>query len=254
MNGKKAEINTRLEDGDEVLLPNSIKITPKQAKKGENFVSKDMILNFKASIIFENEDFFAINKPSGLATQGGSKIKLCVDDFLANLNEEYRLVHRLDKETSGVLIVAKNRLSASKIAKDFREKKIKKTYLALVFGLPPFERGTINRDLVRNYEGVETAYEGMESITHYSILKKNEGVALLEISIETGRMHQIRVHLSSIGCKIIGDEKYGDVTSDLAKKIAPKMLLHAYKIEYNQKEIIAQIPNYFKNAIKNLDK
>jgi 23S rRNA pseudouridine955/2504/2580 synthase len=254
INGKRAEISTRLAEGDEVFLPNSVKITPKEAKKGENFVSDEMLADFKASIIFENEDFFAINKPSGLATQGGTKIKLSVDDFLSNLSDEYRLVHRLDKETSGVLIIAKNRASASKIAGDFREKAIKKVYLAIVWGVLPQKQGTINAGLEKVGMNVEVSGSGLESVTHYSVLKEKDGFSLLEIEIETGRMHQIRVHLGSLGCKIVGDEKYGDVTSDLARKIAPKMLLHAYKITYNNRKIIAEIPNYFKNAIKNLDK
>jgi 23S rRNA pseudouridine955/2504/2580 synthase len=254
VNNKKAEISTRLIEGDILTLPNSLVLTPKQAKKGENFVSEKMMQEFKESIIFENDDFFAINKPSGLATQGGSGVKLSVDDFLAKINPEYRLVHRLDKETSGVLIIAKNRYSASQITKDFREKAIKKQYLALTNGIPDVKIGSIKENLAKKEMHMKIASEGLESISHYKVLQEVEGFALIEIEIETGRMHQIRVHLASLGCKIVGDARYGDVASVLSQEIKPKMLLHAFKIEYNNTEIRADLPSYFKNLIKRLDK
>jgi 23S rRNA pseudouridine955/2504/2580 synthase len=247
LNGKKAEINTRLKEGDDLILNQNIYIPPKKAKKGENFVSDEMLEGFKSYIIFENDDFFAINKPSGLATQGGSNIKLSVDDFIVNLNPEFRLVHRLDRETSGVLIIAKNRYSASKITADFREKAIKKTYLAITNGIPQKDKGTINDALIKEDKIVKTSNldDALNSITHYEVLNATGNFALLKIEIETGRMHQIRVHLASINCYIVGDAKYGDAVSSFAKSILPKMLLHAFKINYEGFEITASIPSYF---------
>jgi 23S rRNA pseudouridine955/2504/2580 synthase len=247
VNGEKATINTRLNEGDEVIVPNSLQLTPKQAKKGENFVSDEMLLEFKSHIIFENEDFFAINKPAGLATQGGSKIRLSVDDFLVKINPEFRLVHRLDKETSGVLIIAKSRFSASEIAKDFKEKNIKKTYIAITEGIPKSPKGTIDYKLTRHNAGVETDENGKESITHYTILGTFNNFALLEIIIETGRMHQIRVHLASINCQIVGDEKYGTQNAK-----AEKMFLHSAKIQYKVHEIEAKTPKHFLDFIEYL--
>jgi 23S rRNA pseudouridine955/2504/2580 synthase len=251
INGKKGEISLRLKEGDEIILPSSVEITPKQAKKGENFVSEVMLLEFKQSIIFENENFFAINKPSGLATQGGSKVKLCVDDFILKLNPEFRLVHRLDKETSGVLLIAKNRKSATEITSTFASKNIIKKYLAITNGVPKNQEGTIKSFLSKEKEFMVISNEGKESITHYKVLKSNKEFALLEILIETGRMHQIRAHLSSINCKIVGDLKYGDCLSNESKSVLPKMLLHSYSIQYENSTITAPIPNYFDDFLYN---
>ena len=99
-------------------------LTPKEIKRGEAFISHSAMEDFKNRIIHENDDFLVLNKPSGLATQGGTGIKISVDDFLFHMNEDFRLVHRLDKETSGVLMIAKSRYSASKIGKDFQFLKI----------------------------------------------------------------------------------------------------------------------------------
>ena len=250
VNGLKAEISTRLKEGDIITIPQSLQFVPKEVRRGEAFVSEKMMQEFESSIIYECEEFFAINKPSGLATQGGTKIGLSVDDFLFYMDAEYRLVHRLDKETSGVLIIAKTRLAASKIAKDFLEKNIEKTYLAVVNGAPSEEEGVIDGALLKEFSGVVVDNEdGKPSLTKFKVLKKFGNFALLEVKIETGRMHQIRVHLASINCFIVGDKKYGDVTSDLALKIAPKMLLHASKVKYEGLEIEAKLPDYFVNLI-----
>lgn len=250
VNGKKAEINTRLNEGDEVKIPPSLTLTPKETKRGEGFISESKMQEFKNNIIFDCKDFFILNKPSLLATQGGTRIKISVDEYLFHLNPEFRLVHRLDKETSGVLMVAKSRSAATQIASDFEKHNIKKTYIAVVYGTPTTNEGVIEAKLAKqNFTdsgGVCFISEnGKESKTNYKVLKTSPKYSMLEVKIETGRMHQIRVHLASINLPIVGDLKYGDADSKLAEIVLPKMLLHAYMIEYNGKIFTAPIPDYF---------
>lgn len=247
LNGSRAQINASLKEGDVLSVPDFLKLTPKEIKRGEGFVSSSAMEDFNKNILYECDDFFVLNKPSGLPTQGGSGIKLCVDEFLFALNPEFRLVHRIDKETSGCLIVAKNRLSASSIASDFQKKLIKKTYIAVTYGIPSNPCGTIELKLKSNVGGITCVDDqGKDSKTMFKVLETYEGkYAKMELDIETGRMHQIRVHLASIGSKIVGDAKYGDITSDFAKDIMPKMLLHALKIRYDGLEVVAPIPSYF---------
>lgn len=248
INGQPSSINSRLVEGDVITLKDSIISAEKEVRRGEGFLSTAQIEKFKQNILYETEDFLVINKPSGLATQGGTGIKYCVDEFLFHLNPEFRLVHRIDKETSGCLIVAKNRITAAKLAKAFQEKMIEKTYIAIAYGAPQDKEGYINFNLIKNSitKNVEfSSEEGKESKTFYKVLERYLHYTKLEINIETGRMHQIRVHLSLIGCKIVGDKRYGDTESELAKKVMPKMLLHAHKLKFEGCEVVAPLPDYF---------
>lgn len=248
LNEKRADINTRLITGDIIGLPLNLKITAKETKKGEGFVSPLALSEFKKNIIHEENDFLIINKPSGLATQGGSNLKISVDEILYHLNPEFRLVHRLDKETSGCLIVAKHRKAASDIALAFQNKQVNKIYIAITLGIPPALEGKIETSLLRvkNRNILTDAHEnGKQSLTYYRLIEKHENYSKLELILETGRMHQIRAHLSSINCKIVGDDKYGDTTSPLALSIKPKMLLHALKLEYKGRVFGAALPSYF---------
>ena len=251
LNNKRATINMRLSEGDILKLPSSIKLTKKEVKRGEGFISATQLLEFQNNIVYEAEDFFVLNKPSGLATQGGSGLKTSVDEFLYHLNPEFRLVHRIDKETSGCLIIAKNRVAASSIAKEFGEKNIKKVYIAITLGKPPLPQGKIDTPLLRettkknHISPISVNVKGKESLTLYKTLEEVGEYVRLELSLETGRMHQIRTHLSSIGCKIVGDGKYGDTSSSLALSIMPKMLLHAFSVEYKETRIISPLPPNF---------
>ena len=254
LNGKRAEISTRLQEGDVLEIPDFLKLTPKETRRGEGFISENALKDFQSRIIYECDDYLVLNKPSGLATQGGTGIKVSVDEYLFHINQEYRLVHRLDKETSGVLLIAKSRHSASKIGKDFENKNIEKIYIAITHGIPEKPEGIIEAKLKRqsfpDAGGIsEIKEDGKESTTHYKVLETFGEYGKIELHLETGRMHQIRVHLASIGCLIVGDSKYGDVQSELALKIKPYMLLHAFRIKYDGKEVSAPIPSYFLDNI-----
>lgn len=214
--------------------------------------------------IKESDDYIAFNKPCGLAVQGGSKIKYNIDDMLKHKfgsHKTPKLVHRIDKETSGLLLVAKDQTSAKKLSNYFKERKILKIYLALVSPAPKIRSGTINSPLIKagdleNQKMVIDADKGKFSITEYKVLDiVGSQVGLLALYPKTGRTHQLRVHLESINAPIVGDRKYkglSDVYSSIQdlpghKNISSikwkpdhikNLQLHAYSITLPSGEII----------------
>lgn len=168
------------------------------------------------TIIYENEEIFIINKPSGLAVQGGQGVVHSVDrDFALQTGQKVFLVHRLDKDTSGLMIVAKNQAAAAKWTKLVASKLVKKEYAALCVGRIPSKAGVIKDDVIQHGE-TKTA------VTHYQVEKEWEqkvcledeekkiSMTLVKLKLETGRMHQIRIHLAKNGCPIAGDDQHGN--------------------------------------------
>lgn len=266
--------NETLYEGDELLLSNFItKIFDNSPKIIENksdlkFTDKE-IEKIKNYIIYKDEHILAINKPAGLAVQSGSKIEKSVNDYLQFLkfekDEAVRLVHRLDKDTSGVLLLARDKKTCDILMDYFKNKndKLEKIYLALVVGKFVKNEGTISYPLIKKIEnGVEKVYrdekEGKEAITTYKVLNYNEkfNVSLVEVKILTGRTHQIRVHLKEIGHSILGDGKYGGKNA-FVNGLGDKMHLHSYKINIKDFEgknmgIKAELPQHFQDSIKKL--
>ncbi|MDR0571436.1 MAG: RluA family pseudouridine synthase [Rickettsiales bacterium] len=243
VNGGKISENYILQKGDVINLNKfALKILSNSEKKEktQRRPSQQLIDKIKKSMIFEDEKILAINKPSGLSAQGGSGIAISLDDvlpYLAGKNVNLKLVHRLDKDTSGVLVIAKGIAVAEALIQQFKEKgKILKTYLAVVYGRLKNPEGIINLPLLKRYENdIEKVfvdkYMGKEAITKYKTLvyNKNFDISLLEVTILTGRTHQIRVHLKEIGNPVVGDFKYGNL--DANKGVCGKMLLHSHKIQ-----------------------
>ena len=205
-------------------------------------------------ILYEDEDCLVINKPSGLPTQGGAGIRVSLDDLLSELREPRPLlVHRLDKDTSGTILVAKNRASAARLARLIAGKEFKKIYLALCWGIPKSPDGRIEEPL--SVKGVEK-----KSLTFYRTISQNGEYALLELELATGRIHQIRRHLALLGNPILGDDKYGDFM--LNKKLRKEqglrhLLLHAYRLigdpgHTPSLDVKAPLPSYFNNFMENL--
>jgi 23S rRNA pseudouridine955/2504/2580 synthase len=205
-------------------------------------------------ILYEDEDCLVINKPSGLSTQGGVGIRVSLDDLLSELREPRPLlVHRLDKDTSGTILVAKNKASAARYARLISGREFKKIYLALCWGLPKPPDGLIEEPLW--VKGV-----GKKSLTFYRTISQNGKYALLELELGTGRIHQIRRHLALLGNPILGDDKYGDFM--LNKKLRKEkglrhLLLHAYRLAGNKDhnpplDVKAPLPSYFENFLENL--
>jgi 23S rRNA pseudouridine955/2504/2580 synthase len=249
INGKRAKAETIINDGDLISIPAESrgKIEKPKYVGTEQDLQRYIIKN----IIYEDENIIAINKPQGLATQGGSGITMNVDALLPLLAKKkggkYFLVHRIDKDTTGALIIAKNVQAARLMGDSFKHRYIEKKYLALVVGkVFPMEgyisyklgkrqsSGTIEKIVVDEEHG-KKAYTEYKVLRHYS-----HTASLLEVTPETGRKHQIRVHLAAIGHPIIGDGKYGG-TKTFVEGISKNMRLHSWKMSHKE--------NYFKGTI-----
>lgn len=229
VNGQRVREKAVLQKGDVVVILGE-KIAydaHKQERKKEkiNISPRDIQKYFYDNIIYEDENIFVINKPMGLAVQGGNKVAISLDAVLEVINENnkennieqsLKLTHRLDKETTGCLVIAKNRAAANAITQSFKDRTIIKKYHALVVGDFPDRKVRIAKKLGsrRSAGGAEKVVvdeiNGKLAISEVIKLKQiNEDIALVEVEIKTGRKHQIRVHLSDFGYPILGDGKYG---------------------------------------------
>ena len=194
-------------------------------------------------LIHEDSEILVLNKPSGLAVQGGSGISLDIDRLLwAFANRKGRrpkLVHRLDRETSGVLVVAKTTPAAAFLSAQFADRSTRKIYLAIVSGCPERESGTIDTPLLRITSGgidlvrhARLSEEGAQAAsTDWRVVASNGGASLIEAVPHTGRMHQIRAHLADLGHPIAGDAKYGGLFC-LGAVMIPRLLLHASRLSF----------------------
>lgn len=232
VNNARVDASYKIEEADQIEVFADLQ-NRRENHKVKPQISVQKKKNFAEKIIFEDENLVALDKPSGLASQGGSGIEISVDDFISE--KKWQLVHRLDKDTSGILLIAKNSKTAELLTDAFKSKTIKKTYLALVRGIPKKSEGVINiplrKKLLGKNEKVSPDFEqGKEAITEFNLLEKFNDYALLELRPLTGRTHQLRVHCKEIGHAILNDVKYGG-SEVLRKDICKRLCLHAYKIE-----------------------
>lgn len=226
-------------------------------------------------IYFEDRDMAVIEKPAGLVVHPGSGTNsatlvhglLFHFQHLSDAGGEARpgIVHRLDKKTSGLLIVAKNNMAHARLSKDFQDRKIRKTYLALVHGKPRQASGTIEFPVGR-HPSVRTRMTanvpgGRAAFTEYRVVEEFRGFTLLEVKIKTGRTHQIRVHLSAIGHPVVGDEVYGERTyREFTRRFGPldRHFLHAEALSLNHPttgaplEFHSPLPPELQNLLKSL--
>ncbi|MEZ5641905.1 MAG: RluA family pseudouridine synthase [Burkholderiaceae bacterium] len=245
VNRGRAAADTRLAAGDEVRvppvrLPERVVAGPERPAPAREF-----------PVLLEDEHLIAIDKPAGVAVHGGSGVSFGVIEQLRQSRPQARLlelVHRLDRETSGVLLVAKKRSALKALQEQFRGRETGKTYLALVLGDWPARLKVIDLPLHKfvltggDGEGerrVKVAAkddpDGMRAITLVKVRERLPGFTLLEVTIKTGRTHQIRVHLASQGHPIAGDAKYGDFERNkaLQKQGLKRMFLHAWRLQFN---------------------
>mgnify|MGYP001298029701 FL=1 len=209
LNLKKAKSSTKLKLNDEIIFFNlNYKFNLSKNNKKFN-PNKEAIKESEDQIIDDNENFVVLNKKAGISVQGGTKSKKNLIDIFSKskvfLNKKPYPVHRLDKATSGVLIIAKNRETAKLLTTLFRIRKIHKTYLAISNGEIDKNQGELNHDLIR-YEGKKKILENAR--TYFRILDRNLNCSLIELKPITGRKHQIRKQLFSIGHCVLGDDKY----------------------------------------------
>jgi 23S rRNA pseudouridine955/2504/2580 synthase len=257
INKGRVNADTRVEAGDVVRLP-PVRVSERAADKAQTMAAASAPAPAKDfPVVFEDESFIAINKPAGVAVHGGSGVTFGVIEQLRMARPHapfLELVHRLDRETSGILLIAKKRSALKNLQDQFRERETGKTYLALVVGQWPSNKKVLDKSLHKyllpNGERrvkvvAKDDPDAMPSLTLVKV-RAHSGVApgaaepgysLLEVTIKTGRTHQIRVHLASEGMPIAGDDKYGDF--DLNKSLAraeqsvslKRMFLHAWRFQ-----------------------
>ena len=253
INNKKKQSSYKLKLNDLIEVHN-FKFINKPIKPLKKFIAtSDTVKKNEKLIIDNNDNFIVINKKSGIPVQGGTKSKKNLIDIFSkskffNDNKPFS-VHRLDKDTSGILIIAKNREYAQLFTSLFRLRKIYKTYLAVCVGELENNSGIWKSNLVR-YEKNKPITE--KAITKFNVLDKNLNCTLLKMEPITGRKHQLRKQLFEIGHPIIGDDKY--IINKFNKKNSKILLLHSYKIKFIIKDkkytYTALLPDYFKKFLK----
>lgn len=256
VDGKKAEANMRLESGQELRVP------PLDNEKKEfvhTVVSERDSAYIEKMVIYKDDDIIVLNKPSGLAVQGGTNTLRHIDGLMEALKfgkeEKPKLVHRIDKDTSGILVLARNRKMADILTKAFRDHTLTKTYLALTRGTPTKDCGEIKAPLLKADGRVQVMEGGKPAVTQYNVIDRTGNrYALVAASPLTGRTHQIRVHLEYLGTPILGDGKYFGKVREKNSLFSSKLHLHAYKIDlssiYGKKMVVkAKLPDYFKESL-----
>tara|TARA_E500000331_G_scaffold352267_1_gene400479 strand:+ start:85 stop:999 length:915 start_codon:yes stop_codon:yes gene_type:complete len=247
----KSSYKIKIKDNVDIFDLNFKKIIKK--KKINYKPSISVIKENENLIIDNNENFLVLNKSSGISVQGGTKSKKNLIDIFANSNifenSKPFSVHRLDKDTSGVFIIAKNRETAQLLTSLFRLRKVHKTYLALCLGELNEDYGEWNDKLTR-FENNKPVIENAKTI--FKVLDKNSLCSLVELRPVTGRKHQLRKQLYMRGNPIFGDQKYKINNHD--KKLNKNLMLHSYQIKFminnNKFTYKALLPNHFKNLLK----
>ena len=251
LNKKKVKSSTKLSLLDKIYFYNfQFKESKKQKQKFEP--TNQIIKENEDDIIDNNDDFIVINKKSGIAVQGGTKSKKNIIDIFSKSkyfqNTKPFSVHRLDKDTSGVFIIAKNRETAKLLTSLFRLRKIYKTYLAVCNGEISQSKGEWVGELVR-YDGNRKITE--KAITKYKVIDTNNNSTLIQMNPVTGRKHQLRKQLSELDHPIYGDSKY--TFNKSFKRLNKQLMLHSYEIKFmiNNKKYTyrALLPDYFKKLL-----
>ena len=253
LNNKKIKSSHKVKVGDKIELFN-FEFKENIIQKKIKFNPSDEIIKENEELIIDNnDDFIVLNKSAGISVQGGTKSKKNLVDIFAKSeifqNNKPFSVHRLDKDTSGVFIMAKHRQSAQLLTSLFRLRKVHKTYLAICHGELEKDSGEWNKDLTR-YDNDKKIIEKAKTI--YKVLDKNSICSLVEMKPITGRKHQLRKQLYAVGCPIYGDQKYKFSNTD--KAINKNLMLHSYQIKFmiNDKRYTytALLPDYFKKLLK----
>lgn len=257
VDGKRCETATRLVSGQEIRVP---PLQDDIMTDNKSNVSKRDAEFIRSLVIYKDENIIVLNKPSGLAVQGGTNTQRHIDGMLSALcfekNEVPKLVHRIDKDTSGILLLARNRKYAELLTKAFKDKEIKKTYLAVVQGCPKQDEMLIDAPLLKQGERMVVAADGQKALSEMRLLDNaGDKFALVELSPQTGRTHQLRAHMKYIGNPIVGDDRYFIEKKAKINDMTDKLYLHAYKIDltniYKKLIIIAEVPEYFSQVLAN---
>lgn len=256
VDGKRSEAAFKLAAGQEIRIPPLNEVATVREKSG--ITPRDEVF-IKSLVIYKDDNIIVLNKPSGLAVQGGTNTLRHIDGMLEALKfekpEAPRLVHRIDKDTSGILVLARDRKNAELLTAAFKKHDLQKTYLALVKGCPKADAGEIKAPLLKTGEKSQVSVEGKKAVTRYRVLDHaGSKFALVEAEPLTGRTHQIRAHLEYLGTPIVGDDKYYGEKREKFAVLKDKLYLHAYKIDlsgiYDKVRITAALPEHFAEALE----
>ena len=247
VNNKITKSNYIVKIDDQVKIKNfSEEVYPNFEKvKTKININKSLKKNFRNSVLYENENFLVLDKWPGIATQGGTNISMSIDTIIKNISMQYNLVHRLDKETTGLLIIAKNLKYTKIFGQIFKSQKLKKTYLALCDGKPKLKESYVDL-LINSKDKVKT----IKTKTYYKVLLYNQKISLIKFEPKTGKKHQLRIVAKNLGCPIIGDLKY-----NLNKtKQKENLKLNAFKLQfvigYDEFNFQSELPKDFVNYLK----
>jgi 23S rRNA pseudouridine955/2504/2580 synthase len=273
VDGARAAPGDRIVEGQTIRVPPAEEKAPRpdkpiKAKRGREItLTEDQIAFAQDMVIYMDPQAIVINKPPGLATQGGTKTDEHVDNLLDALlydnDQRPKLVHRLDKDTSGALLVARSARSAGYFAKAFSSRTARKVYWAIVIGMPDVNDGMIDLPLAKQPgTGGEKMHvdekEGLPARTRYRVIERaGNRAAWVELQPFSGRTHQLRVHMAAIGHPIVGDGKYGGKDSFLTGTISRKMHLHARRIRIDHPDgghvdVKAELPTHFHESLVDL--
>ena len=254
VNSSRVKITKKLKPNDIIKVPRILVIS--NFKKNERFISNEQINKIKKSIIFRNENFFLINKFSGLPVQGGVNIKFSIDQVLKYLkfdnNEKPKLVHRIDRDTSGLLIISRKLKYAKYLTDLFRKRNIIKNYLAICVGNLKYSNGIIKKP-------IKIKKRTYDAETHFQVLDRTKNFFLVALKPITGRKHQIRNHLFCLNCPILGDQKFSnEFKKGLLKGLKNQLNLHSYYLEFNDQDgkklfFCANPPKSMETTMSNLN-
>ncbi|MFP5329439.1 MAG: RluA family pseudouridine synthase [Alphaproteobacteria bacterium] len=269
LDGKRVAPGERIAAGQEIRLP---PLEPQQARPGPARrkrapLSEEEAEFVRSMVVHESEHGFVLNKPPGLATQGGTKTTNHLDRLLDGLADEAgnrpKLVHRLDKDTSGALLVARTARAAGFFSKAFSGRTARKVYWALVVGVPSADEGTIDAPLAKQPgTGGEKMHvdpeHGLPARTRWRVIDRaGNRAAWVELQPLTGRTHQLRAHMAAIGHPIVGDGKYGGQEAFLTGGISRKLHLHARRLKIDAPgggsiDVTAELPDHFAQSLETL--
>mgnify|MGYP004505720587 FL=1 len=259
VNGKNPKASYKVSEGDKITLE---EIEPKEISLKAQDIAVD--------VIYEDKDIIVVNKPKGLVVHPANgnpdgtlvnAIMAICKGSLSGIGGEIRpgIVHRLDKDTSGIIIIAKNDEAHINLSEQIKNREVKKTYIALVRGFVKENEATINMPIGRSPKDrkkMAVVKNGKNAITHIKVLERFNNYTLLQVNIETGRTHQIRVHLSEIGYPIVGDYTYSNGKNEfgiVGQCLHAKSLKFRHPITNKEMYLEAELPQYFKDVIKKLE-